>query len=183
MMGFVIGIAYYCTRIVLFVYDESMKRKIVLLSLAAILLIAAVNDPRLSIFSIWDNLRNQGIHGMQVKMEDGFNLIICNTERTCLHEVGHTVDQSLGNISASPEFEDAILALNTQEFRDANPRLWERLFWYLPPVEDTPDMWAEYYANLYADWRMGLELPDNIAQFFLPTPPASGKYRIGDIPH
>jgi len=143
-----------------------MKRKIVIVSLIALWLIAATDDPRLSVFAIWDNLRNNGTHGMQVVLPDGFNLIICDDEWTCLHETGHTVDQSLGNISASPEFENAIFALNTQEFRDANPRLWERLFWYLPPVNDTPDMWAEYYANLYADWRMGLVLPVELEEWF-----------------
>ena len=142
-----------------------MKNKLLALSLVSVLLIAAT-DPRLSIFDIWDNLREQGVHGMQVVMPDGFNLIICDDEWTCLHETGHVVDQSLGIISDTPAFQNAVLDLNTQEFYNSNPRLWERLFWYIPPVEGTRNEWAEYYANLYADWKTGLELPESIVLFF-----------------
>ena len=142
-----------------------MKNKLLALSLVSVLLIAAT-DPRLSIFNIWDGLREQGVHGMQVVMPDGFNLIICDDEWTCLHETGHVVDQSLGIISATPAFQNAVLDLNTQEFYNSNPRLWERLFWYMPYENAHDGEWAEYYANLYADWKMGLELPESISSCY-----------------
>ena len=139
-----------------------MKTKLIALSL----MLLAATDPRLSIFTIWDGLREQGTKGMQVVMPDGFNLIICDTEWVCLHEVGHTVDQSLGIVSATDEFQNAVLDLNNQAFRDANPRLWERLFWYIPPIGAHDSDWAEYYANLYADWMMGLALPESLVAWF-----------------
>lgn len=123
------------------------------------------SDPRASIFLIWDGLRDQGIGGMQATMEDGYSVIICQTENTCLHEVGHVVD---GGRSGSPEFRAAVWSLvDSQEFYDQSLEGYKRVAWYAPELDADAHQWGEYYAQLYADWRLGFDLPAQLRPYFV----------------
>jgi hypothetical protein len=94
-----------------------------------------------------------------------FDLIVCHNQNSCLHEMGHQLDNELGNISKSKEFQLATLAYikiiwDYPQFRDTFSNLFIGYSGITSPYQDenriifklanNTNKWGGY-SELYAD--------------------------------
>lgn len=115
----------------------------------------------------------------QKQMEEGsytgffltkYDIILCNTESTCIHETGHWIDKYLGNISESVEFRQAIDTFILNCEYKLTEYCWLALFPGLNNNELNIDDWGGYneaYATIYEyDMFLGYPMPQVFIEFY-----------------
>lgn len=111
--------------------------------------------------------------GLYGKLGTGYSLW-CTSEYTCLHEVGHAVDSMNGRPSVSPEFQAAIESLAKQSWVFEWGGLRARLTVFpgilaRSMLSGPIGEWGGYrelYAELYAYFHRGGEIPPELQPFF-----------------
>lgn len=100
-------------------------------------------------------------------------LIWCRTETTCIHEVGHKLDDEADWISHSKEFSLSVSAFVWFELdADNEPHPFVYKIMTFPGVfRNTPSFWTDDNAELYAslfEWAEGKEenMPELLRPFY-----------------
>ena len=108
----------------------------------------------------------------------GNGLLNCQSERACIHELGHYKDELMGFPSRSPEFQKAVSDYYAQHEIDKITACFgglNCLLWRMPGIMNHPrlesaDGWggfSELYAEIYAGWRLGkFDIPVEFFPFF-----------------
>ena len=118
-----------------------------------------------------------------MKVEDGFggfllpdfDLIVCQYEFACIHEVGHWKDEDLDWISGTIEFKEALdsFILQCEEIEDSGEGSYYCNLIRFPGVNGndlTEEDWGGYvevYAEMYVyDMLLGHPLPQIFVEFY-----------------
>ena len=118
------------------------------------------------VYYLRDSLDNGEANGYFIEQ---YNMIICETESACIHEVGHWVDKDLNYPSKEILFQEEL----DNYIENCNEDDYYCNFSTFPGIGSNPltdNGWggyAEAYAEMYAITNYNnYELPDNFVEFY-----------------